>query len=146
MSIKPCIVALDVDPAVVDFLRLAELPVDDLNSAELLLFGCRSKGVLQATVALELFGKCALLRSLAVAPSQRNTGLGAAMVAHAEQAAIEHSVEVIYLLTTTAAEFFERITYVVAERESAPAAIAESQQFSNICPASAVFMRKKLDN
>jgi N-acetylglutamate synthase-like GNAT family acetyltransferase len=50
----------------------------------------------------------------------------------------------MYLLTTTAAGFFERRGYVAAARESAPAEIRATREFADICPASSAFMVKHL--
>ena len=53
-------------------------------------------------------------------------------------------VQELCLLTTTAEHFFERLGYQRAEREAAPASIRGTSEFTTLCPASAVFMRKRL--
>ena len=58
--------------------------------------------------------------------------------------AAEQGVETLYLLTTTAAQFFARRGYEAVPRSEAPAAIAATAQFSELCPASSTFMRKVL--
>ncbi|MGR6534295.1 arsenic resistance N-acetyltransferase ArsN2, partial [Brevundimonas sp. RM1] len=50
----------------------------------------------------------------------------------------------LYLLTTSAAAFFQRHGYSVALRSAAPPSVAASRQFSGLCPASAAFMFKEL--
>ena len=85
-----------------------------------------------------------MLRSLAVEPEHRNSGLGISLVSDAETWAAERGVETLYLLTTTAAQFFARLGYEAVPRFEAPAAIAATAQFSGLCPASSTFMRKVL--
>jgi amino-acid N-acetyltransferase len=83
-----------------------------------------------------------LLRSLAVAEAHRKGGCGRALVSHAESWAWRHGVKTLYLLTTTAANFFARTGYEAISRVQAPAPIAATTQFSSLCPSSATLMRK----
>lgn len=91
-------------------------------------------------VGLELLGDVALLRSLVVAPPRRGQGDGLALLSHAEEYAHAHGVRAVYLLTTTAEDFFARHGYRRADRESAPEAIRTTREFAGICPASSAFM------
>ena len=123
----------------------AQLPVADLASSRSLnLLGFRDHGRLVGVVGIEVYGSVGMLRSLAVEPTHRNTGLGAALVSNAETWAAEHGVETLYLLTTTAAKFFAKQGYEVVPKSEAPEAIAGTAQFSGLCPASSTFMRKVL--
>jgi amino-acid N-acetyltransferase len=122
-----------------------ELPTADISSSDsLLFFGCRSNSRLVGVTGLEVFGRVALLRSLAVAPSHRNHGLGRSMVAFAEGRAASLGVESLYLLTTTAGAYFSKLGYSLAAREEAPVSIKGTMQFSALCPASSSLMRKQL--
>lgn len=123
------------------------LPTSDLKGgARVMLFGCVTDARLRGVVGLEIHGQVALLRSLAVPASERSSGLGAALVAHAEQFAARQGVEAIYLLTTSAAGYFERRGYSHVPRQAAPQAIANTSQFSDLCPSSSAFMAKSLGN
>jgi amino-acid N-acetyltransferase len=95
-------------------------------------------------VGLELFGDVGLLRSLVVAPQRRGRGDGLALVKHAEAQARSRGVGALYLLTTTAEDFFTRQGYRRAERAAAPAAIRTTREFAGLCPASSAFMSKGL--
>jgi len=129
----------DVEP----LLTPSGLPTADLrDGAKVVLFGCITDGHLRGIVGLEIHGQVALLRSLAVPPSERGTGLGAALVSRAEQYAARRGVDTVYLLTTTAAGFFERRGYSHVSRQAAPTAIASTTQFSDLCPSSSAFMGK----
>ena len=92
--------------AAVALLQAAELPIEDLTDSHLEHFfmaGQPESPV--AVVGLELFGRHALLRSLAVDPQIRATGIGSRLVEHVEAYARAHGAEAVYLLTTTAEVF-----------------------------------------
>jgi amino-acid N-acetyltransferase len=95
-------------------------------------------------VGLELLGATALLRSLAVDAGARGEGSGTALVEAAEGHAIREGVETVYLLTTTAERFFERLGYVRVAREKAPPEIRRTREFSEMCSETAVLMMKDL--
>jgi amino-acid N-acetyltransferase len=95
-------------------------------------------------VGLEIYGEVALLRSLVVAPAKRGTGEGSVLLRHAEEHARTNGVRTLYLLTTTAERFFARHGYTHSPRDSAPDAIRATREFSGICPASSVFMKREL--
>jgi amino-acid N-acetyltransferase len=119
------------------------LPIEDIqNGRAVSLFGSFSAGALCGVIGLELHGQNALLRSLAVSPTRRRFGTGSALVSFAECEAVKHGVTAVYLLTSTAAQFFEHRGYFYVQRLEAPASIASTSQFSNLCPASAAFMVK----
>lgn len=119
------------------------LPVSDLqDGTRVILFGYMAERRLCGVVGLEICGQVALLRSLAVSTNERGSGLGPALVSYAERYAARRGIETIYLLTTTAATFFERHGYSHASRKDAPAAIAGTSQFSGLCPSSSAFMVK----
>jgi amino-acid N-acetyltransferase len=126
-------------------LSSAQLPTEDLTEAHcehFFFMGTRESPT--ALIGLELFGGVALLRSLAVSRQSRGTGVGTALVRHAEEYAREHGALTIYLLTTTAEIFFARRGYARASRESAPPAIRATREFAGICPASSAFMSRAL--
>ncbi len=131
--------------AVKALLAAARLPVDDITPDAMAHFlGAWSGPHLQGVVGIEPYGDTALLRSLAVAESRRGTGLGSALLAHAERHARESGCRTIYLLTTSAQPYFEKRGYTVTPRDAAPEAIRGTSQFSTLCPASAVLMVKYL--
>jgi len=126
-------------------LETAGLPVADLCEEHLRhFFYAASDGSPAGLVGLELYGSCALLRSLVVQPAERTRGLGTALVRHAEEYAASQGVHSLYLLTLTAESFFERLGYVRAERSVAPQPIAGTSEFASLCPQSSAFMVKTL--
>lgn len=123
------------------------LPTDDIDCQNLdHYFALEDPAAgITGVVGLEIRGRHALLRSLAVSTLARGNGYGQALVAAAENFAREKGVEQIYLLTTTAARFFERLGYGTVDRTGAPEEIRKTRQFSSLCPASSSFMRKELE-
>ena len=131
--------------AVKQLLSESSLPIEDITARHLQhFFGCGSGPELEGVIGLELFSEVALLRSLAVASSRRGTGVGSGLVAHAERHARDQGVQSLYLLTTTAEQFFLRRGYARIPRDEAPTAIRNTSEFSSICPASSSFMVKQL--
>lgn len=132
--------------AVQRLLAESQLPTADLTPALMQHFvACGAPQDPAGVVGLEVYGPLALLRSLAVAASHRGSGLGRTLVAVAEAHAQSCGVQELYVLTTTAERFFERMGYERTERDAAPAAIRGTSEFTSLCPASAAFMRKRLD-
>ncbi|AXF22762.1 GNAT family N-acetyltransferase [Burkholderia pyrrocinia] len=127
-------------------LESEDLPNEDVTIEGIPHFYVASlvDGSLMGCVAIEQYGTDALLRSLAVADGARRNGLGRTLVAAAEQAAIAHGVRRLFLLTTTAANYFASIGYHKFERAVAPSRIQSTSQFASLCPASATCMAKTL--
>jgi amino-acid N-acetyltransferase len=101
----------------------------------------------EATVGcagLEVYADLGLLRSVAVEPSSRMSGLGEALVGVVVAAARELGLRDLYLLTTTVPEFFERVGFIRVPRGAVPAAVAESWEFRVGCPQTAQAMRLAL--
>lgn len=121
------------------------LPVSDISATDpLQFFGIREGGALAAAVGLELYPPVGLLRSLAVHSGCRNRGFARELVSFAESFSAARGVTTLYLLTTTADQFFISLGYSAATRGSAPPAIQATTQFSGICPASSAFLSKYL--
>jgi amino-acid N-acetyltransferase len=123
----------------------AGLPTADITAQHLQhFFFCGPGQDIEGLIGLELYGEVALLRSLAVAPNQRGSGLGSRLVEHAERYARDQGVKSLYLLTMTAEAFFMRLGYVRIARDEAPADIKTTTEFSGICPTSSAVMVKYL--
>ncbi|WP_418066655.1 arsenic resistance N-acetyltransferase ArsN2 [Ralstonia pseudosolanacearum] len=101
-------------------------------------------GQILGCAGLEVYGTDALLRSVTVTPALRNTGLGRALVGIAERDAVAIGVQRLFLLTTSAADYFSRIGYQLCDRSVAPLAVQTTSQFSGLCPSTAVCMSKEL--
>jgi amino-acid N-acetyltransferase len=121
----------------------AGLPVEDLDTAPGLRFWvAEESGEIAGAIGLEARGRAGLLRSLAVAPSYRQQGLGSALVEALEREAPADGVAELVLLTQTAAEFFNRRGFEVVDRSTVPEEIRQCAEFRTLCPASALCMVK----
>lgn len=132
--------------AILAVLTAAGLPTSDLvgGTAVEFLVVRRDENVV-GVVGLEHAGAHALLRSLAVHPDARDRGLGHTLVDAIQEHASDKGFSMLFLLTTTAADFFVRRGFRHVERMEVPADIQGTQQFAGLCPASAVVMVKELD-
>ena len=124
--------------AIVALLGAAGLPVEDLDAAMLDAFIVATEGeACVGVVGLEIHEPNALLRSLAVERGHRSRGLGARLVHAIETEARARGVTALYLLTTTARTFFERVGYTAHDRAAVPPSITATTEFSSLCPATA---------
>jgi amino-acid N-acetyltransferase len=89
---------------------------------------------------LEVCLENGLLRSLAVARSWQGQGLARALVARVTTIAEQRRLIALYLLTTTAADYFPRLGFTVLTRDRVPADIAGTEEFRSACPSSATVM------
>jgi len=126
-------------------LQNCDLPFYDLTPAHLTHFlVIKDEDQVVGSIGLEVCGAFGLLRSLAVAESKRGQGLGHQLIEQIETYARSQKISALYLLTTTADQYFARQGYQVAPRESAPAPLQETTEFKSICPDSAVCMYRNL--
>lgn len=122
-------------------LRDSDLPLDGLHEQ----FGdgyavAESNGQLIGVEGIEVYGNDGLLRSAAVVSSWRGKGVGDALTRDRIEWAKRRGLRSLYLLTTTAGDYFPRFGFSVVDRDSAPDAVRRSREFSEACPSSALFM------
>jgi protein-tyrosine-phosphatase/N-acetylglutamate synthase-like GNAT family acetyltransferase len=120
------------------------LPADDVGRPNQAFITARAGEELVGCVGLERYGTDTLLRSLAVAPRMQGAGLGKRLYQQALVEARRSGARALYLLTTTAAPFFGKAGFETIDRAAAPAAVASSEEFRSLCPASAACMRLRL--
>jgi amino-acid N-acetyltransferase len=121
-------------------LRQHKLPLAGLRNARA-VFVAYVDGRAVGSAALEVYGRSALLRSVAVDAVRQGKGVGGAVVEAALAHALELGVEDVYLLTTTAADYFARIGFTPIERTEVPEAVRASREFSEATCSSAQVMR-----
>ena len=125
-------------------LREAELPHQDLAGKSKRFFCASVSGEIVGYVGLEITGADALLRSAVIFIRARRRGLGRAMIERLLALAAEYGIERVWLLTTSAPGFFARLGFADVERTMVPLAIAASEEFGDLCPATAVCMLRAL--
>ena len=77
-------------------------------------------------------------------PTDRGTGLGGRLTAAAIEEAQRLQLPALYLLTTTAEEFFPRFGFERITSHEVPDSVKQSIEFREACCASAVVMLKRL--
>jgi amino-acid N-acetyltransferase len=87
---------------------------------------------------LERYGDVGLLRSVVVVERHRGSGLGRQLTRHRLDAAAQAGIRRVFLLTTTAPTYFEKLGFVTTPRAQVPPALAASTEFARACPDSAV--------
>jgi amino-acid N-acetyltransferase len=127
-------------------LAAAGLPSQDVGDGhQEFIVACRGNDLV-GSVGLEKYEDAALLRSFAVSAELRGLGLGSQLydriIAHANA----RGVKVAYVLTTTAERFCAARGFERVDRTSVPEALRDTPEFRSLCPASAVCMRRRLDD
>ena len=130
--------------AIEAMLTEARLPLDGASEHLANFLVGEAGGGLLCVGGFEQYGAAALLRSVAVDASLHGTGVGQHLLDRLRQQAKEQGVHELYLLTTTAAEFFGKRGFSVIARADAPAALQASREFQGVCPASATAMVARL--
>jgi len=131
-------------PVVLDLLRRCNLPQAGLEQHLATTLVAREGVRIVGCAALELYGRAALLRSVAVEPSSRGLGLGAQLTHAALDLARAHAAQTVYLLTDTASVFFLRFGFHRLLRTDVDPTVQQSVEFTDACPESALAMRADL--
>jgi N-acetylglutamate synthase-like GNAT family acetyltransferase len=132
-------------PSIVHLLRDSGLPIDGLVDHLNTALVARDSDAIVGCAAVEIHSDGALLRSVAVAPAARGRGVGERLTEAALALARSHRIPAVYLLTTTAESYFPRFGFVRTSRDLVPAGVRQSVEFRSACPASAIVMRKALN-
>lgn len=128
-----------------DFLKTNKLPYKDVHLNGSLYIGYHDEHKnLIGSGGLELYGKHALLRSLAINENHRGKNLGKQLVDNLIAKAKSLEIETLFLLTETASKFFEGKGFQTIDRSEVPEAVKNSSEFSAVCPASAACMVYKV--
>ncbi len=133
----------DLAPAL-ELLRRSDLPEKGVAVAFGHYFVVRDDMQLVGLAGLEIHGEDGLLRSVVVEPTHRGQGLAQALVDAVADRAKRLQLRTLYLLTTTAHDYFGRRGFLDCSREEAPPAIRSSWEFSTGCPTSSSFMKRAL--
>ena len=127
----------------IDLLKQQQLPVSDITE-DTLLYVLLDGEKMIGTAGLEIFDDCALLRSVSVIKEEQGKGLGSIINDGMEKYAKESGINCLYLITTTAKDFFDRQGYCAIDRSATPETIMKTEQFSALCPSTAVVMKKRI--
>ena len=124
-------------------LQQQQLPTSDIDEDKLLYLLMNGENAI-GTAGLEIFDDCALLRSVSIIKEEQGKGFGSIINEEIENYAKQSGINCMYLLTTTAKDFFDKQGYCVIKREDSPLAIKETAEFTSLCPSTAVVMKKRI--
>lgn len=128
------------------FLKNNKLPSSDLKlEGNHFLIYQDEIGRIVGSGGLELYGEIALLRSIAVNEKSRSQSLGKKIVDDMIGKAKSSNIKELYLLTETAHSYFLKKGFEDVPRERVSETIKQTTEFAQVCPASAVAMKLKLN-
>jgi amino-acid N-acetyltransferase len=133
-------------PAARELLVSSHLPIDDIDDATITFVGAFDGAELVGVVALQDCAGTGLLRSLAVTAKFRERGIARQLCEYVFALAAERNLQSLWLLTTSAKDYFTRYDFESVPRDAAPPAIRASAQFTSLCPSSAHVMRRLSSN
>jgi amino-acid N-acetyltransferase len=120
------------------------LPWQDCAEQSGNFYGIFDSQGLIAAGGLEPAGNYALLRSLAVREKYRGRGMARVITDFLLARAAAEGRSAVYLLTETAAGYFEKLGFGRITREQVPDEITRTLQFTSLCPDSAVCLYLRL--
>jgi amino-acid N-acetyltransferase len=118
-------------------LRHSNLPTQDCAAQAQNFYGIFAGDELIAAGGLEPATDYVLLRSIVVKQQYRESGLARSISEYLISLAEAEGRLAVYLLTETAGSYFQKLGFVPLSRAEVPAAIAQTRQFSVLCPDSA---------
>jgi amino-acid N-acetyltransferase len=131
-------------PLAKQILKDSDLPFSDIERENVSLFCLSELDEIVGIGGLEQYGELALIRSVAVVKNFQGKGYGSKLVSGLESEAKKAEIKKLYLLTTTAKDYFEKKGYNVISRQEVPDIIQATAEFVSLCPVTAVCMSKKL--
>lgn len=128
--------------AVTELLEMSDLPIEGVTDQfpegyAVAAHGDRIVGV----AGVERYGPDGLLRSVAVHNARRGFGVGMQLVRERLQWARERKLRDMFLLTTTASSFFNRLGFEQIDRASAPPEMQQAREFAGLCPSTSIAMK-----
>jgi amino-acid N-acetyltransferase len=129
---------------IIELLAAEKLPVNDLPGTLDNFIVAIADAEVIGVAGLERYGSYGLLRSVVIRHDFRSQGIAAKLLRRIESLGSLKGLTELYLLTETAADYFERKAYHRITRDEVPAAVQHSSEFSHVCPQSAIVMKKLL--
>jgi len=130
--------------SIIEILSEANLPFSDINLEKQDFLIATKENKIIGIIGIEVYDGIGLLRSLAIISTYRNKGIGSELYREMIFLALSKGIKELYLLTTTAERFFSKLGFNAVSRDDVPISIRKSEEFANICPASALCMTKKI--
>jgi amino-acid N-acetyltransferase len=127
-----------------NILRENDLPYEDIKSKMDCMFIAYVDERIVGIGGIEVYGRHGLLRSLVIEREFRGKGYGKDLCLKLVNRAKELGVDELYLLTTTAKNFFEKLGFSAVKRNDVPESIQKTNEFSRFCPSEALCMVRRV--
>ena len=132
-------------PRIEALLRENDLPTVGVRDAIAGFLVAEDGAMTVGAVGLEPCGSAyGLLRSAVVSKKWRGKGIGRQLVEHAIAEARGRGMAALYLLTTTAEDYFPLFGFAKVTRDVVPDAVRGTEEFTTACPESATVMALKV--
>jgi N-acetylglutamate synthase-like GNAT family acetyltransferase len=131
--------------AIESLLKQCGLPYEDIASHPVDFVVAKAGETIVGVNGIEIYNQDALLRSLAVEPAFRGTGISRELDARILARAHQKQVTKLYLLTQTVENYAAKMGFQKIARESVPQSIQSTTEFKSLCPKTAVCMMKVID-
>lgn len=135
--------AADVEP-VSKLLSSNYLPTDGVADAIDNFIVAEVGNTIVGAIGIEVYGRYGLLRSAVVSTERQGQGIGHALVGELLSKARSRGIASVYLLTTTAENYFPSFGFVRTERELVPSELGASAEMRGACPDTATVMKLDL--
>jgi amino-acid N-acetyltransferase len=132
--------AADLEP-IKALLLASDLPTAGVDDHWMTFIVARDGDKLVACGGAEAYQFVALIRSVAVDPEHRSSGIGRRIVRQLLDRLASRGLREFYLLTTTAEEYFRKRGFKTIDRDEVHPQLLSSREFQDACPDSAVCMR-----
>jgi amino-acid N-acetyltransferase len=131
--------------AVENLLLEAKLPVEGIRDFFPQNYAVAERdGNVVGAIGVETYGRYGLVRSAVVSEAARGSGIGGDLVRERLAWSRSNNIQQLFLLTTTAPAFFEKLGFQFVDRAEVPREVHQAQEFASICPASATVMMLRL--
>ncbi|RRJ34222.1 GNAT family N-acetyltransferase [Halocatena pleomorpha] len=131
-------------PYIETLLERNDLPAQDVRATPEWFYVAYTDAAPVGIGGVERYGPHGLLRSVVIERTARGNGFGTALCEALENTAAADGIETLYLLTTTAVDFFTNHGYSEHERATVPATIQQTTEFDSLCPTTATCLKKPL--
>jgi amino-acid N-acetyltransferase len=129
-----------------DLLKRASLPLGGIPDSLDGFIVAEDGGRIIGAGGVEDCGAEGLLRSIAVDQSARSRGTGKRIVEQLIDDARSEGRQSLYLLTTTAEDYFPPFGFTRVDRSTVPDSVRATDEFSTICSKSAIVMKLDLSD
>ncbi len=128
----------------INILKRNNLSYSDLMDSKIYMLGAFKGNELIGICGLEIYGNTGLFRSLVVAENYRTTGIGKRLHQSILAQSLVHGLNQLYLLTTSAETYFEKLGWEKVKRDEVQEDVKKSAEFSELCPDTAICMMFRL--